>query len=66
MGTMKNNIGSKKLGGSKSVSSNLHRGFVHKIALSEVGSPRQHDSPHLTGCDNLEVRWEKIYTFPHI
>ena len=66
MGTMKNNNGSKKLGGSKSVSFNLHGGLVHENALSVVGTPRQHDSPHLTGCDNPEVRWEKIYTFPQV
>ena len=68
MGTMKNDNSSKKFGGSESVNSNLHGGFVHEIALSKVEDPLQYDSQleHLTGCDNPEVRWQKIYNFSHI
>jgi len=62
----KNYNGSKKWGGSEPVNSNLHGGFVHEIAHSEVEDPRQHDSEHLSGCDNPEVRWGKVMTFAHI
>ena len=62
----KNNNDSKKSGGSEPVNSNLHGGFVHEIALSEVEDPRQHDSEHLSGCNNPEVCWGKVMTFAHI